>query len=401
MEIKFILAKINKIIDYIITPGTLPEEIHIGIIIAIVVGIISFFISHFYVARLVRNEQMIKSALIKQAIDYKLFAWLNYLIPVLAVQFLFSFYELNNKTVGLAMVTRLLDSLVFLLVFILLLKIIAFLKKFYAHSKLVYGRTLSAYLQLIHIAVFLAGSIVGICLILDESPWKILSGLGAVAAVILFVFKDTILSTIANIQIEFHDLIRVGDTIEVRDYDADGTIVDIKFHTVKVQNWDQSTVYIPVYKFVEGSYKNWRSIKDGSARRIRHTFLIDPRSLRFCNEKLIKSLQRIDFMQDFLAQNELNTAPELITNKTWTNLGLFRVYLNTYLMNNLKIRQDMPCRVRQLAPTKDGVLPFDIYVFTSEIEWAKYENIQAEILDHIVAALHIFGLQTVVLKNRR
>ncbi len=390
----------SYLFDYMITPGTSTEEAYLGVSIAIVFGLIAFVITRFYTRRLAQNEESIKSLWVQQVIKSGVCSWFNYLIPVLAIQFFFSFYELSNQDVELNILNRLFESYILLAVFIILLKIIAVLKKVYAHSNS-YKRTLTAYFQIAQLAIIVVGSIVGICLIMQESPWKILSGLGAITAVILFVFRDTILSTIANIQIEYHDLIRVGDAIEVSDYDADGTIVEIKFHSVKVQNWDQSFVYIPIYKFLENSYKNWRGINEGSARRIRNTFLLDPDSIHFCTEELLTILKEVDFMQTFFRENKLDQANKSLVGRTWTNLGIFRSYLGAYLVNNLKLRQDMPWVVRQLAPTKEGIVPVEIYVFTSEIEWINYENIQAEILDHILAAMRIFGLRTVVLKQKK
>lgn len=392
-----LLAYCNKIFHYFITPGSTVQDAPIGIIIALFFALVSHFFVRIYIRKLLRTEHLGKKLLVKNAVKTGFFRWLYYLAPILTIEFFFSFYDLGLQTKILNIVDRLLDTCLFLFLFIIALRFISLLKKTFILADTPRERVLRGYFQVAQITVIVVGSIIGICLILEEPPWKILSGLGAIAAVVLFVFKDTILSAIANVQIEFNDLIRVGDWIEVRDYDADGTIVEIKFHTVKVQNWDQSVVYIPIYKFMEGSFKNWRGIREGSARRIKTSVLIDADSVVFCKDDLLGKLQKVPFMQASISNHEEKV--HAFDGYSWTNLGLFRVYLKAYFQNNLNIRQDMPCMVRQLAPTKDGT-PMEIYVFTSEIEWLSYENIQAELFDHVLAAMQVFGLKTVTLKTK-
>jgi miniconductance mechanosensitive channel len=237
---------------------------------------------------------------------------------------------------------------------------------------------------------------------LDQSPWLLISGLGAVTAVLLLIFKDTILSFLASLHIVMYDLVRVGDWIEMPKYDADGDVIDIALHTVKVQNWDKTITTIPTYKLIEDSFKNWRGMQESGGRRIKRHLLIDQKSVKFCDEEMVERFKKIQLLSPYLNQKKeeievfnkehnIDTSV-LINGRRMTNLGTFRAYVTAYLKGNELISKDMTFLVRQLQPTPEG-LPLEIYVFSRDTAWANYEAIQADIFDHLLAAISFFDLR--------
>ncbi len=261
---------------------------------------------------------------------------------------------------------------------------------------------IKGYVQILKLFLYLAVSIVIICYFLGQSPWALLSGLGAMTALLLLIFKDTILSFVAGIQIVANDLIRVGDWIEVPQFNADGDVIEIALYTVKVQNWDKTITVIPTYKLISNSFKNWRGMKQAGARRIKRAILIDQTSVRFCDREMIERFKKIQILRDYVEQKEkeleqYNTQHNIdekveVNGRRMTNLGTFRAYLTKYLMNNPKLRKDMTLMVRQLAPTPQGI-PLEIYAFSNDTNWVNYESIQADIFDHVLACVPHFDLR--------
>jgi miniconductance mechanosensitive channel len=229
-----------------------------------------------------------------------------------------------------------------------------------------------------------------------------MSGLGAMTAVLLLIFKDTILSFIASLQITFNDLFRIGDWLEIPDFGADGDVIDIALHTVQIQNWDKTISVIPTHKLIDGTFKNWRGMQESGGRRIKRSVLIDISSIKFCDEEMIKKYKKYQILRNYVEQKEkeieqynqeynIDTS-ELINGRRMTNIGTFRAYVEEYLKRNTNINKDLTFLVRQLAPGHQG-LPIEIYVFTNDTRWAFYEKIQADIFDHILAIVPEFDLR--------
>jgi miniconductance mechanosensitive channel len=264
------------------------------------------------------------------------------------------------------------------------------------------SRPIKGYLQVTKIVLY-GGSLVLItAALMERSPLLLLSGLGAMAAVLMLVFKDTILSLVASVQITSNDMIRVGDWIEMPQLNADGDVVDIALHTVKVQNWDKTITTIPTHRLISESFKNWRGMFESGGRRIKRALMIDQNSIRFLSEEERDRLRRFALIDDYLdrKQRELESwNAELIAGgrdpvnaRRVTNIGTFRAYVHAYLRAHPRIHQEMTMLVRQLAPTAEG-LPLEIYCFTNTTAWAEYEPIQADIFDHLLAILPQFGLR--------
>jgi len=238
--------------------------------------------------------------------------------------------------------------------------------------------------------------------LIDRSPLILLSGLGAMSAVLMLVFKDTILSFTAGVQLSTNDMLRVGDWIQMPQVGADGDVVDIALHTVKVQNWDKTITTIPTWRLMSESYRNWRGMSEAGGRRIKRTLQIDAASVHFLTEADMDRLARIALLAPYLeekreAVHATNTAlgdgAATPTNlRRLTNIGTFRAYVQAYLRAHPGIHQGMTLMVRTMEPTAEGV-PLELYCFTATTAWVRYEGIQGDIFDHLIAVLPEFDLR--------
>lgn len=263
-------------------------------------------------------------------------------------------------------------------------------------------RPIKGYLQVLKIAVFAIAAILMVASLIDRSPLILLSGLGAMAAVLMLIFQDTLLSLVASVQITSNDIIRVGDWVEMPQLNADGDVIDIALHTVKVQNWDKTITTIPTKRFITDSFKNWRGMQESGGRRIKRSLYLDQNSVHFLSADEQAGLRRFRLLDSYLKAKEsellswnaqLDESARLpVNSRQLTNIGTFRAYVEQYLRHHPEIRQDMTLLVRQMAPTADG-LPLELYCFTSTTTWARYEAIQSDIFDHLLAILPEFGLR--------
>ena len=259
-------------------------------------------------------------------------------------------------------------------------------------------RPIKGYVQVLKIAVFAIAAILIIAALIDRSPLILLSGLGAMAAVLLLIFQDTLLSLVASVQISSNDIIRVGDWVEMPQLNADGDVIDIALHTVKVQNWDKTITTIPTKRFITDSFKNWRGMQESGGRRIKRCLHLDQNSVRFLDAEALEQLHRFDLIGDYLEQKRAELQQynagfgDPLNGRQLTNLGTFRAYVERYLRNHPEVHPQMTLLVRHLQPGESG-LPLEIYCFTNTVAWAQYERIQADIFDHLLAILPAFGLR--------
>ena len=267
-------------------------------------------------------------------------------------------------------------------------------------------RSIKSYIQLGKLILMFAGGIVAVAVLMDRSPIIVLSGLGAMSAVLMLVFKDTILSFTAGVQLSSNDMLRIGDWIEMPQVGADGDVIDIALHTVKVQNFDKTITTIPTWRLMSESYRNWRGMKEAGGRRIKRTLQIDASTIRFLDAQEITRLSGIAVLYDYMERKrsdlELSNAKaldalgervELLANqRRLTNIGTFRAYIQAYLEAHPGIHQHMTLMVRALEPTPQGV-PLELYCFTANTAWTVYENTQGDIFDHLLAILPEFGLR--------
>lgn len=264
------------------------------------------------------------------------------------------------------------------------------------------NRPLKGMLQTTQVFLFLIGSIIVISIIIDESPIGLLTTLGASAAIIILIFKDSILGLVAGIQLSANDMIKVGDWITVPNHDADGTVLEVSLNTVKIQNFDNTIITLPPYALTNGSFRNWKGmLKDGN-RRIKRSVYIDMTSIRFCSPDDLIAFQKIDLIRDYIEETEKkignHNKQNNIDASVWangrrqTNVGIFRAYLKNYLLHLSTINSTSLCMVRQLQPTEKGI-PIEVYAFANTTKWEEYEMIQSDIFDHILATIPQFGLR--------
>lgn len=264
------------------------------------------------------------------------------------------------------------------------------------------NRPIKGYLQVLAIFVYVAAGIVVVAILADRSPLVFLSGLGALTAVLLLVFKDTILSLVASVQIMSNDMIRIGDWVEMPQAHADGDVIDIALHTVKIQNWDKTITTVPTHRFISDSFRNWRGMSESGGRRIKRAIHLDVNSVRFLEAEEIERLSRYQLLRAYMRRKEgelaevnaraAETGDVVPERRRLTNVGTFRAYVLEYLTNHPAIHDGMTLLVRQLPPGPEG-LPLELYCFTNSTAWATYEAIQADIFDHLLAILPEFGLR--------
>ncbi len=260
-------------------------------------------------------------------------------------------------------------------------------------------RPIKGYLQVVKIVVAVVATILILATLLDRSPLIFLSGIGAMTAVLLLIFRDTILSLVASVQITGNDMVRVGDWIEMPQLGADGDVIDVALHTVKVQNWDKTITSIPTHRLISDSFKNWRFMSLSGGRRIKRALAIDMTTVRFLDPRETDRLARVSLLADYvegkrkeLAEHNQGRDDEGPDLRRLTNLGTFRAYIERYLRAHPRIHPGMTLIVRQLAPTPTGI-PIEIYCFTSTTEWAAYEGIQSDLFDHFLSIAPEFGLR--------
>ena len=261
---------------------------------------------------------------------------------------------------------------------------------------------INSYLQITKLIINILGSVVIVGIIINKDTTLLLSGLGAMTAVVMLIFKDTILSLVASVQISSNDLFKVGDWVEAPQFGADGDVVDIGLHAVKIQNWDKTISVIPTHKLIDSTFKNWRGMSESGGRRIKRSLFIDINSISLCSSETLEKYKKFELISEYIDRkqkevsehnqsNNIDTS-ELINGRRLTNIGTFRAYIEAYLKNNSLIHKEMTFLIRQLDPTEKG-LPMQIYVFSNDIDWVRYEGIQSSIFDHLLAVVPEFGLR--------
>lgn len=333
--------------------------------------------------------------IIKQGV----FNRLSHLAPAIVIYF-FAENALPDLPIIITLIQR--ASLAYMLG-ISLLVIDSFLNAInhiYGTYKISKRRPIKGYIQVFKIFLYFLGIVLMVTTLLNKSAFGFLSGIGALSAVLLLVFKDSILGLVASIQLTANNMINIGDWIEMPKYGADGDVVDITLQTIKVQNWDKTLTTIPIYSLISDSFKNWRGMSDSGGRRIKRAINIDMNSIEFLSSEAIKKYRNIEYLNGYIKTKEsellhfnktkkLDNSP--LNGRQLTNIGTFRAYIIEYLKAHKDIHNKMTFLVRQLPPGQHGI-PLEIYVFSKNQVWADYERIQADIFDHLLAALPEFRL---------
>ena len=329
-------------------------------------------------------------------LEQKVFHKLPYLIPLIFL------YSLREVVPFFKTMDRFLIALIALIILISLNALINAINDLYKKSRFADKLNIKSYAQVVKLIINSVGIIIIAALLAGKSPIYFLSGLGALTAVLILVFKDTILSLVSSVQISSNDLFKIGDWIEAPQFGADGNVIDIALHSVKVQNWDKTICVVPTNQLINSSFKNWRGMSESGGRRIKRSIKINMKSIRFCSDSMIEKFKTIHLLKDYMEEKlkeiegynidkKIDEADE-VNRRSLTNVGTFRAYIKFYLKNNAKIHNDMTFLVRQLAPQSDG-LPIEIYVFSNDTDWINYEAIQSDIFDHLLAILPEFELE--------
>ncbi|MCF8228970.1 MAG: mechanosensitive ion channel family protein [Bacteroidales bacterium] len=263
-------------------------------------------------------------------------------------------------------------------------------------------RPIKGFIQVLQIIFIILGIIFVISILRNESPAALLLGLGTLSAVLMLVFKDPILGFVGGIQLTANNMVRIGDWISMPKYGADGNVIDITLTTVKVQNWDKTITTIPTYALVNDYFQNWRGMEESGGRRIMRSINIDMTSVRFCTPEMLEKFKKVQFVSKYVEKrnDEIEAYNKkfnidnsvLVNGRRQTNLGIFRAYLKEYLRNKPEVDENMTFLVRQLQPTENGI-PVQVYVFSRIQQWAKYEDVQSDIFDHILAVIPHFDLR--------
>ena len=291
------------------------------------------------------------------------------------------------------------------IIFSFLFFINAFLKAaytVYSAKESMRDRPLKGLLQTLQVSLWLIGIIVIVAELLGKSPYSLLAGLGASAAVLMLVFKDSIMGFVSGVQLSANDMLKVGDWITMPKYGADGTVIEVTLNTVKVRNWDNTITTIPPYLLVSDSFQNWRGMRESGGRRVKRSINIDMTSVRFCTPEMLEKYRKIQLLKDYIdrteavveaynAENGIDNEV-LVNGRRQTNLGVFRAYLTAYLKSLPVVNKELNCMVRHLQPTDHG-LPVELYFFSTIKDWIPYEGVQADVFDHVLAIIPEFGLR--------
>lgn len=334
-------------------------------------------------------------------VQSNVFGRLAQIVP--AIIFYYGIDAVPGIAQTLATIVRNVASAWMILVFVFTLTaMLSAMNRIYEATPAARDRPIKGFIQLAQIAVYIVGAVIVIATLIDRSPLILLSGFGAMTAVLLLVFKDTLLSLVASIQLAGQDMIRVGDWLEMPQCGADGDVIDVALYTVTVQNWDKTIMTIPTHRLISESFRNWRGMSESGGRRIKRSINIDVNTIRILTDDEIRHFKGFALLEDYIAAKEaelreyneaLHAPGESGVNlRRLTNIGTFRAYIVSYLRNHPQIHQDMTLIVRQLQPGPEG-LPIEIYAFTNDTNWSAYEGIQADIFDHVCAIAGEFGLR--------
>ena len=329
-------------------------------------------------------------------LEQKVFNKLPYLIPLIFL------YSLRDVVPFFNSVDRFIIASIALIILISLNALINAINDVYKKSSFSEKFNIKSYTQVVKLVINSVGIIIIAAFLAGKSPIYFLSGLGALTAVLILVFKDTILSLVSSVQISSNDLFKIGDWIEAPQFGADGNVIDIALHSVKIQNWDKTICVVPTNQLINSSFKNWKGMSESGGRRIKRSIKINMKSIKFCSGLMLEKFKTIYLLEDYIEQkireirdyniNQKIDESDVINGRSLTNVGTFRAYVEFYLKNNAKIHNHMTFLVRQLAPQSDG-LPIEIYVFSNDTNWVNYEAIQSDIFDHLLAILPEFELE--------
>lgn len=404
------IYSIAKILDQL----GIHNQVNLGLsFVILIILVLSFswiadFITKTYLVRIIGGVlERFRPALRRKIDQHHVISRASHLAPALIIYLCADLfvYEGQNFTVKMASFIKNFSFIYMIIAIAISIDaLIAVFEEIYNTYRISKRRPIKSYLQVVKTILYFLTITIIISILLDKSPWAFFTGLGAATAVILLVFKDSILGFVASIQISSYDMIRIGDWITINEYGVDGDVIEISLTTVKVRNFDKTIVTIPTYSLLSTGVKNWRGMHESKGRRIKRSIKINMHTIKFCDQNMLDRLRSVKLLKSFIEDRsasisksnsalsaELLNTP--INGRRLTNIGLFRAYLKEYLKTNEAIHQQgFTFLVRQLQPTETG-LPIELYIFTKTTDWAEFEDIQSDIFDHVFAAMHFFELE--------
>ena len=373
----------------------------VGLIIILVVVVLNYisktFIRNFIERISINSKNNFDNFLVANNIQVHL----SRLVPFVFLYWILPFW-LEDYQTGLIYSNLILEVYFIFLIVWIIRSFLNAAKEFFKTIDSFKDKPVDSFVQVAMILVWFMAIILVFSILTGKEVSTFLTAMGALSAVILLIFKDTILGLVASIQLTSNDLIRIGDWITMKQFGADGDVIEINLNSVKVQNFDKTITTIPTYKLISDSFKNWRGMSDSNGRRIKRALLIKGSSIKFMGEEELSKLQKIKLISDYISQTKseiikhnsnLDIVSEIKVNgRNLTNIGLFRKYTENYLVSNKLINNEMTVMCRQLTPTSQGV-PLEIYAFITDKEWKNYENIVSDLFDHLLASLSTFDLE--------
>lgn len=365
-------------------PGSESEAMAIfGMLV--VLALILHYATRRYVVIIIRNI-IAHTEWNEMMISHRLFQRFAWIIPLIIIhQGLIFIHGINTELYDL--IRRIVTSLMILVAMLCAGAATSAFTDMYQKRPQGVSRPIKSYMQILKVFIYFIGIVLIVANLINQSPWYFLSGIGAMTAVLVLIFKETILSLVAGVQLTNNDLLRVGDWIEMPQFNADGTVAEIALNTVRVRNWDNTETIIPTHMFLAHSFKNWRSMEILGGRRIQRTVNIDVSSIKFIDAAEIAAFAKNPLLADFIESKKKDAPAERLT-----NTAILRAYVYSYLRNHPKIHQKMTMLVSQRDPGPMG-LPLEIYCFANETKWANYEAIQSEIMEHVIATAPDFGVK--------
>lgn len=369
----------------------------------VVVALVIWWIAQIFINRFVKS--MVHRTVAEWddvLLDKGVFRKLGHIVPAIVVSVLLP-VVFTDYPEWSAFISTLTTAYIAITIIRVLVSVVSAANVYLSHSPRYRDKPIASFTQLAKILIWSFGIIIVIAIVIQRNPVAVLGAMGAVSAVILLIFKDTILGFIASIQLTINDMIRLGDWVSVPKYGADGDVIEINLTTIKISNWDHTISTVPTYLFVSDSFKNWRGMQESGGRRIARSINFKISSIHFCDEEMLQRYSKIALVgphiekrsaeiADYNKQHQIDSKASIVNGRRMTNIGVFRAYILSYIRQNPNINLDLPCMVRQTEPTEIGV-PLQIYCFSRIKTWVEYEGIQSDIFDHILATYPHFDLE--------
>jgi miniconductance mechanosensitive channel len=377
------------------------EHLILGLGLILVVAIIDYISRNIILKIVARYAKRSNNPYDDILVEMRVFKHLAHVIPALVAKYGITFVFHDFITL-ISPLQKLVDAYIVIAIIFFVQAVLRAIKTLLLNSEDFKDKPIGSYTQLLNIINYLVGILFIVSNVTDKPLWTLLTAFGALSALIILTFRDTILGLVASIQISGNDIVRIDDWIEVPKYGADGHVIEINLTTIKVKNWDNTVTTIPTYVLINDAFKNWRGMEESEGRRMKRSVNIKISSIKFCTPEILEQFKKIDLIREYVTQKEseinLYNAEHkinksvLANGRNLTNVGIFREYLSNYIQKHPKVNKELIMMVRQLPPTDKG-LPLEIYCFTLDKEWVDHETIAADIFDQVLATISSFDLE--------